>query len=106
MQDASSVDEVVKRVHRAMERVEEMVAGGNRNTTSVKIEGSGAMWGGLAVGVALGAAIACTAWVAATMGDMRDDQRQDDAFIQAAYQFAPKLREEMDRIKQEQEKQP
>lgn len=86
-----------------VERILKDALGNNTNTTVVKLEGQGPLWGALAVGVALGAAVACTGWVAWAMGDLRDDQRQDDAFIQAAYQFAPQLRAEMDRLKQEQE---
>lgn len=101
MQDAS-VDEVLRRVNKAVERVEGMA--GNSNTTVVKLDGQGPLWGMLAVGIALGAAIACTAWVAATLGDLTDDQRNDDAFIQATYQQAPQIRAEFERIKKEQEK--
>ena len=76
------------------------------NTTTVRIEGAGSAWAalaaGLAIGVSLGASIACAAWVAATLGDLTDDQRNDDAFIQATYQAVPGLREQFDKIKAEQ----
>lgn len=41
MQDASSVDEVVKRVHRAMDEVEGMTKAGNKNVTRVEINAGG-----------------------------------------------------------------
>lgn len=104
MQDASGVEEVVRRAHRTMERLENLAESrGNTNTTVVKLDGVGTVWGAVAVGIALGAAIACTAWVAATLGDLADDQRNDDAFIQATYQQAPQIRAEFERIKKEQE---
>ena len=40
MQDASSVDEVVKRVHRAMEKVEDMASVGNRNSQNFTLQTS------------------------------------------------------------------
>jgi hypothetical protein len=86
-----------------VERILKDALGNNTNTTVVKLEGQGPLWGALAVGVALGAAVACTAWVASTLGDLTDDQRNDDAFIQATYQQAPQIRDEFNRIKAEQE---
>lgn len=96
--DAVGIKSVLERMER--ER-------GNRNMTTVRIEGAGSAWAalaaGLAIGVSLGASIACAAWVAATLGDLTDDQRNDDAFIQATYQAVPGLREQFDKIKAEQD---
>ena len=77
---------------------------GQNTVQTVRVEGMGSMWNGIAIGIALGAAIALAVWVGWALGDLRDDQRQDDAFIQAAYQYAPQLRDEYNRIKKEQEK--
>lgn len=76
---------------------------GQNTVQTVKVEGMGSMLNGIAIGIALGAAISCSAWVAATLGDLTDDQRNDDAFIQATYQQAPSIRAEFERIKAEQE---
>ena len=75
----------------------------NSNTTNVRLEGSGNIWGALSVGVALGAAIACTAWVGSEMGEIKEIQRNNEAFIQATYQQAPEIRARFDKIKEEQE---
>lgn len=76
--------------------------GGPANWNIVQVTGMGSFWNGMAVGVAVGVAVACSSWVAFTLGSLQDDQRQDDAFIQAAYQYAPGMREYFDRIRQEQ----
>lgn len=77
---------------------------GQNTVQTVRVEGMGSMWNGIAIGIALGASIACSAWVAATLGDLTDDQRNDDAFIQATYQHVPQIRDEFNRIKADQEK--
>lgn len=77
---------------------------GQNTVQTVKVEGMGSMWNGIVIGIALGAAITCSAWVAATLGDLADDQRNDDAFIQATYQHVPQIRDEFNRIKADQEK--
>lgn len=101
MQDASGVEEAVRRAHRTMERLENLAESrGNTNTTVVKLDGAGTVWGAVAVGVALGASIACTAWVSATMGDIRDEQRQTSAFMSSVFQHVPELREMFQKAKE------
>ena len=93
--------ELLAAIQKLDQSVGRFLASGNRNTTNVRLEGAGSVWGAVAVGIALGASIACAAWVAGTLGDLADDQRNDDAFIQATYQAAPMIRDEFNRIKQE-----
>lgn len=107
--DATGIKATLERMERSRTQ---------RQTTDVRIEAGGGAWtmatiaglfgvAGLTIGVALGAAIACAAWVAGSLGDLTDDQRNDDAFIQATYQAVPGLREHFDKIRAEQaEEQP
>lgn len=76
----------------------------NNTTQTVKVEGMGSMWNGIAIGIALGASMVCAAWVGFTLQNIAETQRNNEAFIQATYQQAPQIRAEFDRIKAQQEK--
>lgn len=103
MEDQGDQRALADALDRFTRKADELLKTGNSNTTNVRLEGSGQMWGALSVGIALGSAIVCAMWVGATLGDLTDDQRNDDAFIQATYQQAPSIRAEFDRIRAEQE---
>lgn len=70
---------------------------GMQNLTIVRVEGLGAAGMFIALGLCIGLGL----WVGWALGDIRDQQRQQDAFIQAAYQYAPKWRDEYHKIEQE-----
>ncbi len=74
---------------------------GMQNLTIVRVEGLGAAGMFIALGLCIGLGL----WVGWALGDIRDQQRQQDAFIQAAYQYAPKWRDEYHKIEQEQDSQ-
>jgi hypothetical protein len=99
--DRQELTAAIDRLDRSLDRFQS--SAGNRNTTNVRLEGSGTMWGALSVGVALGAAVACTAWVSFTLSNVMETQRNNEAFIQATYQQAPEIRARFDKIKEEQE---
>lgn len=93
MQDAE-VDEVIKRVNRAAERVEKMAEGGNRNTTRIEINAGG-------VGVWL-AASSCAVMLVLNIallfmlaGHDRKIERLQD-YLQAIYAQAPHLKPKED----------
>ena len=89
MQDAE-VDEVIKRVNRAAERVEKMAEGGNRNTTRIEINAGGVgVWLATTccfVMMALNAALLFT-----VAGHDRKIERLED-YLQAIYTQAPHLK--------------
>lgn len=88
----SSVDDVVKRVHSAMDKVEEMAAPVNRNNTSVRIEAGGV---GVWVAVTL-----CMVMLAVNIGLLamfiNHDRKIDDlnSYLNAIYMMAPHLKPE------------
>lgn len=93
MQDAQ-VDDLIRRVTRAAEKVEAMA--GNTNTTVIKLAGQGPLWGMLAVGVALGATILGTVWIMATLNRQEMKIQQGAAYQQAVYALAPRFAAEID----------
>lgn len=93
MQDAQ-VDDLIRRVSRAAEKVEAMA--GNTNTTVIKLAGQGPLWGMLAVGVALGATILGTVWIMATLNRQEMKIQQGAAYQQAVYALAPRFAAEID----------
>lgn len=103
MEDQGDQRALADALDRFSRKADEILKSGNTATQTVRVEGMGSMWNGIAIGIALGASVACAAWVAAALGDLTDDQRNDDAFIQATYQQAPSIRSEFDRIRAEQE---
>lgn len=100
----SGVEHRVEDIKRAVEGIGNH-RNGTQNVTQVTFSGLGSASAilavGLAAGVALGTAGACAAWVSWALSDVKETQRDQQAFIQATYQQAPQLRAEFDRIKAE-----
>lgn len=89
----------ITRFTEAADRISSGRPSGNWN--SIQVTGMGSFWNGMAIGISVGVAVVGAGWVAWALGDIRDQQRQQDAFIQAAYQYAPKWRDEYHKIEQE-----
>jgi hypothetical protein len=85
-----------------LERMERERSHRNTTTQTVRVEGMGSLWNGIAIGIALGAVVVGAAWIATSQASMADEQRQQAAFIAATYQAVPALRAEFDRIQAEQ----
>lgn len=87
-------------------KADKILSNGNHSVSKVEFHGTGHVWGSASLGFVCGGvlvgAMIIGLWVATAMGDMADDQRQDDAFIQATYQAVPGLRERFEQIKAEQ----
>lgn len=94
--------QLAEALDRFSEKADALIGARPSNWNQLHVTGMGSFWNGIGIGIALGVAVACTGWVAYALGNMQDDQRQDDAFIQATYQAVPGLREQFDRIRQEQ----
>lgn len=102
MEDQGDHKALADALDRWSRTAEKLLQAGNTTTQTVKVEGMGSMWNGIAIGVALGGAIVCAAWVGFTLQNVHEIQRNNEAFIQATYQQAPEIRERFDQIKAEQ----
>lgn len=69
----------------------------SQNVNTIKIEGMGTMWHGLAIGVALGAVVIGGAWIVSTQQRLEMSAKQAEAYAAAIYMVAPRLAEEIDK---------
>lgn len=77
--------------------VSDMATNSSRNVNTVRIEGMGSMWHGLAIGVALGAVVIGGAWIVSTQQRLEMSAKQAEAYAAAIYMVAPRLAEEIDK---------
>lgn len=80
----------------------ERISGKSNNVNTVRIEGAGSIWNGLAVGVALGVAITGGAWMVSAQQRMETSIEQAKAYHAAVYMLAPRFAEEIDQELQRQ----
>lgn len=69
----------------------------SQNVNTIKIEGMGSMWHGLAIGVALGAVVIGGAWIVSTQQRLEATAQQSEAYAKAVYMLAPRFAEEIDK---------
>lgn len=69
----------------------------SHNVNTIKIEGMGSMWHGLAIGIALGAVVIGGAWIVSTQQRLEMSAKQAEAYAAAIYMVAPRLAEEIDK---------
>lgn len=91
----------VKEIKDSLERI---AAGrdSSQNVNTIKIEGMGSMWHGLAIGVALGAVVIGGAWIVSAQQRLEMLAEQSKAYSAAVYALSPRFAEQID---QELEKQ-
>lgn len=77
--------------------VSDMATNSSRNVNTVRIEGMGSMWHGLAIGVALGAVVIGGAWIVSTQQRLEATAQQSEAYAKAVYMLAPRFAEEIDK---------
>lgn len=70
--------------------------GGSNNVNTIRIEGAGSIWNGIAIGIALGAVIAGSVAVMASLQQMNLRVQQAEAFQAALYMVSPRLGKEID----------
>lgn len=71
--------------------------GESNNVNTVRIEGAGSIWNGLAVGIALGAVVVGGAWIISTQQRLEMIAQQSEAYSKAVYMLAPRFAEEIDK---------
>lgn len=94
----SYLREVKEDIEGLKNAVEEVLSArnGSNNVNTVKIEGAGSIWNGIAIGIALGAVIAGSVAVMASLQQMNLRVQQAEAFQAALYMVAPRLGKEID----------
>jgi uncharacterized protein HemX len=84
---------VVERLQKELDRLVPR----NTTTQTVRVEGMGSMWNGIAIGVALGATLVGVGWITATQNRQDAAIQQAEAYQKAIYMLAPRFAEEIDR---------
>ena len=97
------MDELKARLENQMKELGDRLEGMDRrrdtssNVNTVRIEGAGSIWNGLAVGIALGAVIVGGAWIVSTQQRLEATAQQSEAYSKAVYMLAPRFAEEIDK---------
>lgn len=68
----------------------------SQNVNTIKIEGMGSMWHGLAIGIALGAVVIGGAWIVSAQQRLEMLAEQSKAYSAAVYMLAPRFAKEID----------
>lgn len=79
------------------ERILMEALGQNTATQTVRVEGMGSMWNGIAIGIALGATGVGVGWILATLNRQDVMIQQAEAYQKAVYMLAPRFAEEIDK---------
>lgn len=97
------MDEIKARLEAQMKDLGERLEGmdlrrsASNNVNTVRIEGAGSIWNGLAVGIALGAVIVGGAWIVSTQQRLEMLAEQAKTYHSAIYMVAPRFAEEIDK---------
>lgn len=94
MDQLGGLEQTVNEIRDALRKKSAGHAGSNINT--IRIEGAGSIWNGLALGVVFGATIMAGAWMVSSQQDVRESVRQAETYRAAVYMVAPRLSEAID----------
>lgn len=75
----------------------DMASNQSKNVNTVRIEGAGSIWHGLAIGIALGAVVIGGAWIISAQQRLEMIAQQSEAYSKAVYMLAPRFAEEIDK---------
>lgn len=86
-------------VREIKDSLERIAAGrdASQNVNTIKIEGMGSMWHGLAIGVALGAVVIGGAWIVSAQQRLEMLAEQSKAYSAAVYALSPRFAEQIDK---------
>jgi hypothetical protein len=76
---------------------EKLLQAGSTTTQTVKVEGMGSMWNGIAIGIALGATMLGVGWISTKLQEQDVASKQAEAYQKAVYMLAPRFAEEIDK---------
>ncbi len=91
----TELEAAVNEIRDALRRREEPT--GHKNVNTIRVEGAGSIWNGIAIGIALGAVVVGTGWVATTLSRQSVVNQQAEAYQKAVYMLAPRFAEEIDK---------
>ena len=92
--DHKALAEALDRWSRTAER---LLQAGSATTQTVRVEGMGSMWNGIAIGIALGATILGVGWISTKLQEQDVAVKQAEAYQKAVYMLAPRFAEEIDK---------
>lgn len=90
------MEQSVKDIKDSLERIADG-RDASQNVNTIKIEGMGSMWHGLAIGIALGAVVIGGAWIVSTQQRLEMLAEQAKTYHSAIYMVAPRFAEEIDK---------
>ncbi|MCW0370278.1 hypothetical protein [Xanthomonas sacchari] len=94
MTQLDAMEKMVSEIREALQRRSDPAP---KNVNTVRIEGMGAMWNGIAIGIALGAVIVATGWNVSKLQEMNVRSQQSEAYAKAVYMLAPRFAEAIDK---------
>lgn len=97
MDEQGDQRDLVEALDRFSRITEKLLGHGNTNTQTVKVEGMGSMWNGIAIGIALGGTIFGAGWVGSSIIRQDNVVQQGEAYKRAVYMLAPRFAEEIDK---------
>lgn len=103
MEDQGDHKALADALDRWSRTAEKLLQAGNTTTQTVKVEGMGSMWNGIAIGIALGATILGVGWISTKLQAQDIAVNQAEAYQKAVYALAPRFAAEIDAELQKQE---
>lgn len=103
MEDQGDQRALADALDRFSRKADEILRSGNTATQTVRVEGMGSMWNGIAIGIALGATILGVGWISTKLQAQDIAVNQAEAYQKAVYALAPRFAAEIDAELQKQE---
>lgn len=97
MEDQGDHKALADALDRWSRTAEKLLQAGNTTTQTVRVEGMGSMWNGIAIGIALGATILGVGWISTKLQEQDVAAKQAEAYQKAVYMLAPRFAEEIDK---------
>lgn len=98
MNQQAQIDALEKTARETLEILHRRLdASSSKNVNTVRVEGVGSMWHGIAIGIALGAVIVATGWNVSKQQENDMRIRQAESYKAAVYMLAPRFAEEIDK---------
>lgn len=93
------LEEVADRLSSQVASLREAVnkQSGSNNVNTVRVQGMGNLWNGIALGLPLGATLAGLIWIAWVANNVQVSVRQAEAYRAAVYVVAPRFSEQVEK---------
>jgi hypothetical protein len=97
MEEQGDHKALAEALNRWSQTAEKLLQASNTTTQTVRVEGMGSMWNGIAIGIALGATILGVGWISTKLQEQDVSAKQAEAYHKAVYALAPRFAEEIDK---------